>query len=107
VASNGWHGITVNGGDNNHFVENTANNNLYRGIFLYRGVGNMLEENTANGNGDFGITTEGGNTVTGCFFQGNAAFGNGNLDLLDGNPACATDLWSDNSFGTAYPDCVQ
>jgi parallel beta-helix repeat protein len=46
-----------------------------------------------------------GNRIIGVEGSGNGT-GSYGLDALDGNPGCATNLWTENQFAVASPGCV-
>ena len=106
LLENGGHGFTVNGGSNSRFANNVACNNSGRGIYLFRGTGNEVVGNTTNGNAEIGISVE-GPLSTGHLIHENSAFGNGVVDLADGNPDCDNNTWTNNQFATAFPaSCI-
>ena len=71
----------------------------------------LINENAANNNKTFGIAIDAAgsanpgppqNTVS-----GNSAKGNGQFDGFDGNtPACGSNVWQVNDFGTVNQPCV-
>lgn len=106
ITANVNHGITVNGGNENQFVRNNLSGNGTHGLYLFSAQNNIARENTADMNGGSGIDvadlTGSGNQV-----DHNVALGNGGPDLRDENGGCISNTWSDNSFSTNSPSCIQ
>jgi parallel beta-helix repeat protein len=92
----------------NKLVDNTANNNGGDG-FDIEGDKNHLIGNTANTNGNDGIDVQAGETVrsTGNVIRKNTATGNAANDLEDGNAACDSNVWKNNTFGTSSQACIE
>ena len=106
VTANTNHGITVNGGDENRFIHNNLSGNGTHGLYLFSAKNNVAQENTADMNGGSGIDVAdligSGNQI-----DHNVALGNGGPDLRDENGGCISNSWSDNSFSTNSPSCIQ
>lgn len=107
ITANNGHGITMNGGNKNLFFRNnvSANNNGGVGLLLYAGKDNVARENTADANSGWGIyiaSQSSGNKV-----ERNTAFGNSNADLNDQNGNCTQNTWTNNSFVSNSPGCIQ
>src|SRR5215472_16462439 len=106
VTANTNHGITVNGGSQNRFIRNNLSGNGTHGLYLFSAQNNIARENSADMNGGSGIDiadlTGSGNQV-----DHNIALGNGGPDLRDENGGCISNTWSDNSFSTTSPSCIQ
>jgi parallel beta-helix repeat protein len=70
--------------------------------------GNVADENKTFGIaiGALGVNNEGDTTNTA---RGNSAHNNGQFDGFDGNasPACGTNVWEGNDFGTVNQPCVR
>ncbi len=110
----GNHGLGIDAeGEGISLVSNVANANDV-GIFL-DGVsdktrGTKGQKNVALGNLDSGIIADIG--VAAIRFQKNVARLNdaalgGDPDIDDSNPACGTNVWQKNDFGSATDPCVQ
>jgi parallel beta-helix repeat protein len=89
--------ILVSGGDGNRILRNRTFSN-FNG-FVVRTSGNEIDGNMVDNNFSFGIVVDvlgaGGNqirnnTVAGAFF----------IDMSDVNPACGSNVWTDNGFVT-------
>jgi parallel beta-helix repeat protein len=96
---NGGDGVAVFNGNNNTIRGNAANYNN-SGIRLASpgNTGNVAFGNTANGNVSTGIWIIAGGTLS--VVRKNIAFGNGQVDLYDGNPQCDSNTWMNNTFAT-------
>lgn len=93
--------ISLVGSSGNTIARNVANEG---GILVFGAShDNEIHGNTAN-NGPFGLGLDIG--ATGNDVTGNSAFGNSVFDLLDNNPACDSNRWEDNQFGTANQACI-
>jgi len=97
-------GIVLGGGGTpaNGLVQRvTVTNNTRIGIEL-SSSDNVVRDNVADSDSvgifaDFGAI---GNTITGNSAHSNA------LDLVDSNAHCGTNVWLNNSFGTANQTCI-
>jgi parallel beta-helix repeat protein len=105
ITSNAFHGITVNGGDENQFIRNNLSGNGNHGLFLSVASNNVARGNTADMNGGSGI--DAGTFGSGNQVEGNVALGNGGPDLNDENGDCIRNTWTDNSFTTNSPGCIE
>ncbi len=105
ITGNAFHGITVNGGDDNKFIHNNLSNNGSNGLFLFAASNNVARENTADVNGGSGIDT--GTAGSGNTILNNIALGNNGPDLKDENGDCIHNTWTNNSFGSNAPACLQ
>jgi parallel beta-helix repeat protein len=108
VASNFGHGITVNGGNQNRFINNNLSGNGLNppgeGLFLFNANNNIVRHNTTNANSDAGIHVVVGNS--GNVVTENISLGNAAPDLLDENGDCTHNTWTGNSFNTNSPACI-
>lgn len=104
-TGNTAHGITVNGGDRNRFVHNNLSGNGGHGLYLFAASNNVARGNTADVNGISGI--DAGTFGSGNQIEHNIALGNNNPDLNDENGDCIRNSWTDNSFGSSSPGCIQ
>lgn len=90
---------------------NKVNRNGQTGIFLRRGASeNRIIQNEFSGNGIAGIVMGAGPTPNNLIAQ-NTALNNGFVDLFDfavseGDPTCQGNIWQDNTYGTAIPECA-
>lgn len=105
ITGNTFHGITVNGGDDNKFIHNNLSNNGSHGLFLFAASNNVARENTADVNGGSGIDT--GTAGSSNTINNNIALGNNGPDLRDENGDCIHNTWTDNSFGSNAPGCIE
>lgn len=105
ATGNVGHGITVNGGDENRFLRNNLSNNGSHGLYLFAASNNVARGNTADANGQSGI--DAGTFGSGNQIDANIALGNGGPDLNDENGDCTRNAWSNNSFGSNSPTCIQ
>lgn len=108
-AGNFGHGITVNGGNHNRFIHNNLSGNGFpfggHGLFLFNAKDNVASHNTTDSNTQVGIDIGpfgSGNTV-----DENTALGNFSGDLTDENGDCLHNTWTDNSFNSNSPACIQ
>ncbi len=72
-------------------------------------VGNSIRENVADDNAWYGIAIDAAaRGSAGNEAVRNRAHGNGEFDGFDANvgPACGSNLWEDNDFGTVNQPCV-
>ncbi|HLJ86896.1 MAG TPA: right-handed parallel beta-helix repeat-containing protein [Candidatus Angelobacter sp.] len=104
-TGNTGHGITVNGGNENRFIHNNLSNNGGHGLFLFAAANNVARHNTALVNGGSGIDL--GKFGPGNLINDNIALGNNGFDLNDENGDCTHNTWTDNSFLSNNPGCVQ
>lgn len=115
VTTNYFNGIKVNVGNKNDFIHNNLSGNQNYGLLLLNANGSVARQNTVDSNGLNGIevgTLGSGNTI-----DDNTALGNGFnvtgfpltgvLDLVDANPDCTHNTWTDNSFNFASPSCIK
>ncbi len=103
---NGEGGIRVDRPANSKITKNGAHGNTGDGIGLLDvGAGSKVEKNDASGNVGAGIALDSG--VVSSKIQKNTAFGNGGTDLLDGNAACADNMWKKNAFVTTSDVCIE
>jgi parallel beta-helix repeat protein len=105
VASNTFHGISVNGGDKNRFLRNNLSGNGTHGLFLFTANNNVARENTADMNAGSGI--DAGTFGSGNQVANNIALGNEGPDLNDENDDCVRNTWTGNSFNSNSPGCIQ
>ena len=111
---NGQEGIWLGPGSANNTVSgNTSNANAFDGIGL--GLAVLYEPfgvNCGNVNCTMATTASGepatipGTAAKSNTFTDNTATGNGRWDAMDMNPSCATNSWSDDSFGVVNQSCV-
>jgi hypothetical protein len=81
---------------------NTASGNTGNGISV-TGTSSKLDTNAADTNTLAGISVSGtANSVTKSTAQSNTGF-----DLEDTNPACDSNTWRRNTFGTASQTCIK
>jgi parallel beta-helix repeat protein len=109
ISANFGHGITVNGGNQNRFIHNNLSSNGLNppgeGLLLFDANDNIARHNTTDGNSEAGIKIVFGQT--GNIITENIALGNGAADLEDNNGDCAHNTWTDNSFNSNSPVCIQ
>ncbi len=114
VAGQVAHGVAVMDSNHNRFIHNNLSGNGVagggEGLLLLNSSNNIARHNTADSNGSFGIHTDA--LGSGNIFDDNTALGNsipsGNLiDLEDENGDCTHNTWTDNSFNSASPTCIQ
>jgi hypothetical protein len=102
IASDG-DSIRIDGGSTgNHIYQADVTKAASDGAGIHvagQSSGNFVAESGVAGSGT-GIRVESG--ATSNFILNNATSSN-TLDLFDGNPNCATDMWQGNSFSTASP----
>lgn len=103
ASGNGDEGFDTSG-DNNQLKRNNASGNSHNG-FDIQSSNNTMKKNIANGNGSHGIIISEG--FTGNTVSRSTATGNGDEDLFDENGECASNTWSQNTFGTSDPACIQ
>jgi parallel beta-helix repeat protein len=126
VAENSDTGFYVAGNFNSLNSNKALNNST--GIFIGPGKRNLVIYNTLEGN-DVGISNLGTDEGTGSIIGGNQATANGygirlelgsfnnrvrlntvlgstNFDLVDDNPDCDANFWTNNTFGTANQPCI-
>ena len=105
VSANTREGIMLFSGVTNVTVEaNQVANNTLNGINLRNGaVSNLVRFNQVYRNTQHGILVGGQSNA----ILGNVARGNLVLDLRDTNANCDANVWSNNRFGTASPECTQ
>jgi parallel beta-helix repeat protein len=109
VSDNAGNGITVNGGNENRFINNFFSGNV-EGLVLSNANGNVARQNTADGNINGGIDVLGsGNTIEDNTAVGNATAGTaGTADLIDQNNSKnpngnCLNTWKHNSFLISNP----
>jgi hypothetical protein len=115
AAANFSNGIAVNGGNENRFIRNNLGGNSLDGLHLSNGNNNVVHQNTADSNGVNGIevgtlgsvNTGSGNTIDGNIALGNNAQVSGGADLADQNNNCTQNTWTNNSFNSNSPGCIQ
>ena len=105
ATANTGHGITVNGGDENRFLRNNLSGNGGYGLYLFAASNNVARGNTTDENGRSGI--DAGTFGSGNKIEDNIALGNNGPDLNDENGDCIHNTWSDNSFHSNSPACIQ
>lgn len=107
VETSGRDGITLFSGVNNVLVErNYVLRNGGSGINVRAGArNNIVRNNTTTGNGQRGIVVAGSSNQ----ILRNSSKGNVGRDLEDttAGGACDANVWSANSYGTAFPACTQ
>jgi hypothetical protein len=105
VVGNGTHGLVVSGTEN--VLEHVrASENDGDGIRLAApGSGNRIERCSGTANQGPGISIQTGNT--GNTILRNVALGNDAIDVYDGNPSCADDAWTRNTFETRNEMCIR
>ena len=112
AAANLSNGISVNGGNHNSFIHNNLTGNSSDGLF-FNGKKNVARQNTADANGFNGIDV--GVLGSGNIIDHNTAFGNatnhsnGAVDMMDQNNNCPNlpNTWTNNSFNSNNPSCIQ
>ena len=109
TAGNFGHGITVNGGNHNRFTHNNlSGNGLFlggHGLFLFNAKNNVASHNTTDLNSGAGIDV--GPFGSENTINDNTALGNFGFDLQDENGDCVHNTWTDNSFNSNSPACIQ
>ena len=95
----GGFGVAIFNGNGN-IIRGNATSHNHAGIFLAQSgnTGNIAEGNTANGNSSTGISIAAG--ATSNIVRKNIAMGNGVVDLADGNAACGSNRWRNNTFAS-------
>jgi parallel beta-helix repeat protein len=92
-------------GTDNRYQNNTADHNEGAGISIQPSSrNNLLQGNVATDNGRDGILLN--MSATANTIRANTASGNGHFDLADFNPACDSNDWKANRFGTASQPCI-
>ncbi|MFA0813912.1 right-handed parallel beta-helix repeat-containing protein [Microbulbifer epialgicus] len=111
--NNGETGILINGNFST-IGQNQSTGNGQVGIDISGGSNNTISHNTVTHNGSTASSEFGGIVVTdsdssGNLILGNIASENLQYDLIDlFDPTCSgTNIWLDNQFGTANPDCLK
>jgi hypothetical protein len=122
-------GITLTGSAGNSFTDFSADGNAGNGVtFTNSGKNSLVTSWAADGNGADGVFIDASNgdkvadgrtdenAVNGVEVKKGAkrnsinfssAFGNGGTDMLDGNPNCDKDVWSNDCFNNSSPSsCV-
>ena len=105
ITSNINDGISVNGGNQNRFINNNLSGNPADGLHLLVASNNVARHNTSDANGFNGIEIAASNS--GNVVEDNIALGNTLVDLQDDNPDCTQNSWTDNSFNVNFPTCIQ
>ena len=122
VAGNGLQGVVAGGfAGSNQVVNNLVSSNGFGGSEPSAGIdfasapgaefssGNVVRGNLVTANAGNGIhMTRGGNQIVVNRTGGNGSGGPNAFDLLDSSPdqACDQNLWSGNTFGSAFPPCT-
>lgn len=106
LSLNASHDNTQKGIDvkanNNQLTSNNVTDNLTDGIRIEPATnGTLVKSNVIGTNGARGIIISLGATKNSI--TNNSSFGNVKPDLEDDNPACGSDTWSSNIFGTTSP----
>jgi len=99
-------GIAMLNSHGNNVHQNEINGNGADGVSLqFNSSDNVVMHNVTNNNTGAGIavTVGAGDNV----MKMNDATGNGSFDLKDLNPACGTNLWRSDTFGTASQPCIK
>jgi parallel beta-helix repeat protein len=92
-------------GTDNRYQNNTADHNDGTGFGIQPSSrNNLLQGNVATDNGIDGILLN--SSAIANTIRANTAFGNGRSDLADSNPACDSNNWKANRFGTASQPCI-
>lgn len=103
------HGITVNGANQNRFIDNNLSGNglngTGHGLFLFTASNNIARHNTAVANSGSGIDTA--IFGSGNLIDDNTALANGGSDLNDENGDCTHNAWTGNTFNSNSPACIQ
>jgi Right handed beta helix region len=123
-------GLTLIGSRQNSFTDFSADNNTGNGVTLSAksGKNSLVTRWNADSNGVDGVfisDSSGDKVADGVAFDNvangieikkhatknsvnfNTATGNGGTDMLDGNPNCDTDVWSNDCFNTSAPSsCI-
>jgi parallel beta-helix repeat protein len=90
-------------------VDSRAERNGKNGIGIFSADGNLIQRNVVRDNGRDGISVQPNprpsrrNKVLGNVVSGHSA---GFFDLRDEQP-CGTNTWTDNTFATKSPECLQ
>jgi parallel beta-helix repeat protein len=92
-------GVGIFNGSQNRIAGNAISGN-WDGIWLASAGSTVVEDNTVNANLSHGIGVNLQAPGVVVQVESNTAFGNGAVDLLEGNP-CGTNTWTDNHFGTS------
>jgi parallel beta-helix repeat protein len=97
-------GIVVANSTGNTIRATKSFQNLFGGILLGGVTNTTIQASDASNNGGPGIRLLSG--ATSNLITSNKAFGNGFVDLDDYNPACDSNTWKSNQFGTANQSCI-
>jgi parallel beta-helix repeat protein len=97
-------GIVVGNSTGNTIRATSAFQNSGGGILLASVTNTTIQSSDASNNGGPGIRL--GSGATSNLITSNKAFGNGGFDLEDDNPACDSNTWKSNQFGTANQSCI-
>lgn len=98
-------GFDLDGSANDNVLTRNDLSDNERSGLLVIGDGNRIRKNRLVENGEHGILLFG--EVFDSVVAGNEVTGNGELDLSDDAPACGTNRWRGNTFGTRSQDCIE
>ena len=106
-------GVTVFGANQNRFIHNNLSGNGLStnglctngcyGLLFLNANNNIARHNTADSNVGFGIDVLGSRNI----IDDNIALGNSLTDLRDEIGDCMNNRWTDNSFNSNFPACIQ
>jgi len=102
VTGNFFDGINVS---ENRFIHNNLSGNSHDGLFLFNANNNVARDNTTDVNLASGI--EVGTLGSGNRIDHNTALGNTGPDLFDEQGDCTHNTWTNNSFNSNSPACIQ
>lgn len=105
--SNTANGVTFSAksGKNSLVTFWNADGNGGDGVFISDSAGDKVADGRANDNGGNGIEVKKGAKRNSVNFS--TAVGNVGTDMLDGNPNCDMDVWSNDCFDTSAPSsCI-
>lgn len=98
------YGVHILKGSLNSVSSNTIRFNNVVGVLLTLGTEQNVSNNTLQNNGAHGIRVQGASDLN--KIRSNQVFGHTTWDLADENPACGTNTWSGNAYGTRSQSCI-
>jgi parallel beta-helix repeat protein len=103
VADQMMDGVAVFGANQNRFIHNNLSGNGADGLHLFNANNNIARHNSTDSNGNIGIDVLGAGNI----IDDNIALGNSLSDLRDEIGDCLNNTWTDNSFNSNSPLCIQ
>jgi len=102
---NGADGVLLDKSSGNSIINYTASVNTVDGVLLDAGSDkNRIGDASTNDNGANGVEVGSGDKSNRVFFS--TSVGNTGTDLVDGNPGCDKNIWTNLCFDTESQACI-